>query len=143
VTPERQKQLSSIENTVRITDEVVATKDRQIAELKTQLASGAGQGGTSRTADGADAIVDADAVIQKHRARIAQIEQEMEDKLRATEMALSMERAKIAREQAQLTELRIELESMRGPNGAIAEPGGSAPKRRWLSKLGLGDEEKK
>jgi ribosomal protein L3 len=129
---------------VRITDEVVANKDRQISELKLQMASGTGAaGGMSTVADGASAIVDSDTVIQQHRARIAQIEQEMEDKLRATEMALSLERAKIAREQSQLTELRIELESKRGPNGTIAESGGNAPKRRWLSKLGLGDEEKK
>ncbi|HEY4235434.1 MAG TPA: hypothetical protein VGM76_18530 [Lacipirellulaceae bacterium] len=144
VGPARKKELSSIENTVRITDEVVANKDRQIAELKLQMASGTGAaGGMSTVADGASAIVDSDTVIQQHRARIAQIEQEMEDKLRATEMALSLERAKIAREQSQLTELRIELESKRGPNGTIAESGGNAPKRRWLSKLGLGDEEKK
>jgi hypothetical protein len=67
----------------------------------------------------------------------------MEDKLRTTEMQLSLERAKIAREQAQLTELRIELESMRGPNGSVGEVAENAPKRRWLSKLGLGDEDKK
>jgi chromosome segregation ATPase len=139
LTPAREKERASIQNTVRITDDVVANKDRQIAELKTKLASG----GASAVADGVDAAVDADAVIQKHRARIAQIEQEMEDKLRATEMQLSLERAKIAREQAQLTELRIELESMRGPNGTVGEAAGNAPKRRWLSKLGLGDEEKK
>jgi chromosome segregation ATPase len=139
LTPTREKERASIQNTVRITDEVVANKDRQIDELKTKLTSG----GASAVADGLDAAVDADAVIQKHRARIAQIEQEMEDKLRATEMQLSLERAKIAREQAQLTELRIELESMRGPNGTVGEAAGNAPKRRWLSKLGLGDEEKK
>jgi len=86
------------------------------------------------------ALVDADAVIQQHRERIAALEQEMEDKLRQTEMALSLERAKIAREQSQLTELRIELEAMRGPNGTGGDAGGGggAPKRRWLSKLGLG-----
>jgi hypothetical protein len=144
VAPARQRELSSIENTVRITDEVVTNKDRQIADLKMQLAGGGGaEGSTSKVADGVNASVDSDAVIQKHRVRIAQIEQEMEDKLRATEMQLSLERAKIAREQSQLTELRIELESTRGPNGPNADAGGNAPKRRWLSKLGLGDEEKK
>jgi chromosome segregation ATPase len=144
VAPAGQKEISSIQNTVRITDEVVASKDRQIAELKLKLASNGGTNGdTPVVADGVNANVDSDAVIQKHRARIAQIEQEMEDKLRETEMQLSLERAKIAREQAQLTELRIELESMRGPNGTVSESGGNAPKRRWLSKLGLGDEDKK
>jgi hypothetical protein len=89
-------------------------------------------------------LLDTDAVIQQHRQRIAALEQEMEEKLRQTEIALSMERAKIAREQSQLTELRIELESTRVPNGTGGDSSGSKePKRRWLSKLGLGDEEKK
>jgi DNA repair exonuclease SbcCD ATPase subunit len=147
-TPAQQKERSSIANTVRITDEIVATKDRQIAELMSQLASGGGAGGgevsvTPVAADDLTTLIDADAVIQQHRERIALLEQEMQDKLRQTEMALSLERAKIAREQSQLTDLRIELEAMRGPNGTGGDSGSaSAPKRRWLSKLGLGDDEK-
>lgn len=150
-TPEQQKEHTSIANTVRITDEIVATKDRQIAELMAQLANGGGADvgevvvGAPTATDDLTALVDADAVIQQHRERIAALEHEMEEKLRQTEMALSLERAKIAREQSQLTELRIELEAMRGPNGTGGDAGGGggAPKRRWLSKLGLGDEDKK
>ena len=145
----KQKERTSIANTVRITDEIVASKDRQIAELKSQLASGSSAEGAVVNSEpivteDLTPLLDADAVIQQHRQRIAALEQEMEEKLRQTEIALSMERAKIAREQSQLTELRIELESMRGPNGPGGDGSGSKePKRRWLSKLGLGDDEKK
>jgi chromosome segregation ATPase len=148
-TPEQQKERTSIANTVRITDEIVATKDRQIAELKSQLACGGSAGGAvvssePTATEDLTPLLDTDAVIQQHRQRIAALEQEMEEKLRQTEIALSMERAKIAREQSQLTELRIELESTRVPNGTGGDSSGSKePKRRWLSKLGLGDEEKK
>jgi hypothetical protein len=65
----------------------------------------------------------------------------MEATLRAAELELSLERAKIARERVELDELRAELNSLRqelAPNGMPA-PG--APRRRWLSKLGLSGEE--
>jgi chromosome segregation ATPase len=140
----REKEIATIENTVHITDEIVANKDRQLAELRMQLASGLGStDGVSQAASDLNDAINADEAIQKHRARIADLEREMEGKLRETEMQLSLERAKIAREQSQLTELRIELESMRGPNGPKADAGtGNSPKRRWLSKLGLGEDEK-
>src|SRR5262249_48699477 len=121
-TPEQLKEHASIANTVRITDEIVATKDRRIAELESQLSDGGVRESGGMASDAAmavndpTALIDADAVIQEHRTRIAALEHEMEEKLRQTEIALSMERAKIAREQSQLTELRIELEAMRGPN---------------------------
>jgi hypothetical protein len=87
-------------------------------------------------------LVDADEVIAEHRKRVAQLEQEMENKLRAAELELSLERAKIAREKVELEELRADLQSQRptyDPNGAAPAPG--APRRRWLSKLGLSGEE--
>jgi hypothetical protein len=67
----------------------------------------------------------------------------MEAKLRAAELELSVERAKLAREKVELEELKVELESKRhsyGPSGAgTAAP--AEPRRRWLSKLGLGGDE--
>jgi hypothetical protein len=91
-------------------------------------------------------LVDADEVIVEHRARIAQLEQDMQDKLRAAELEISVERAKIARDTAQLADLKAELESQRAsgevPGAPMAAGGVQQPKRRWLSKLGLsGDEE--
>jgi hypothetical protein len=86
-------------------------------------------------------LLDADEVIAEHRQRIAQLERDMEATLRAAELELSLERAKIARERVELDELRAELNSLRqelAPNGMPA-PG--APRRRWLSKLGLSGEE--
>jgi hypothetical protein len=88
-------------------------------------------------------LLDNDQVIAEHRQRIAELEREMEGKLRAAELELSVERAKIARQKVELDELRADLESQRqlyeSTGGTAAAPG--APRRRWLSKLGLSGEE--
>ena len=67
----------------------------------------------------------------------------MEDKLRAAELELSVERAKMARQKAELEELRSNLESqrqaLRGERRHAPAPG--TPRRRWLSKLGIDGKE--
>ncbi len=141
---ERQDERVRIEGTIEMTDAIVAEKDREIAELKSQLAKG--NENSSATIDDArnqkvDELLDADEVIAEHRKRISQLEREMEDKLRAAELELSLDRAKIARERVELEQMRAELASLRqdfGPNGP---PPPGAPRRRWLSKLGLSGEE--
>jgi hypothetical protein len=141
----RQEERVRIEATIEMTDAVVAEKDREIAELKSQLAQGASAG--TEAAEEArnqkiSEIVDADEVIAEHRKRIALLERDMEDKLRTAELELSLERAKIARQKVELEEMQADLESQRqalGPNGAVLAPG--APRHRWLSKLGLSGEE--
>ena len=90
-------------------------------------------------------LIDEDEIIEQHRKRAAQLEQEMEGKLRAAELELSVERAKIARQQAELAEARLELEALRkSPAEADGQASVGTPKRRWLSKLGLsGDDVEK
>ncbi len=140
-----QKERASIESTIEMTDAVVAEKDQVIAELKAQLADAGDSKSNAAQAEREveiNTLLDSDAVITQHRGKIAQIEQEMEAKLRSAELELSVERAKIARQRAELEQLRSELESQRHSqdvHGAPASPG--APKRRWLSKLGLTGEE--
>jgi hypothetical protein len=142
--PERQDERVRIESTIEMTDAVVAEKDREIAELKSQLAQGGGESPRAAEQEQEQKIrelVDADEVIAQHRLRVAELEREMEEKLRAAELELSLERAKIARERVQLDELRADIDSQRadiGPPGTAA-PG--VPRRRWLSKLGLSGEE--
>jgi chromosome segregation ATPase len=143
---ERRQERASIQNTIDMTDAVVAEKDREIEQLRTQLAeaaSGRPEAAEHERQQKIDEIVNADEVVAEHRQRIAQLEHEMQDKLRATELELSVERAKIAREKSELEELRIDFESRRK-----SHEGGSGtkslPRRRWLSKLGLsGDEHHK
>jgi len=142
--PARQQERVRIAGTIEMTDAVVAEKDREIAELKSQLAHGGGGGSVAIHEiqnEQISELLDADEVIAEHRQRIAQLERDMEATLRAAELELSLERAKIARERVELNELRDELDSFRNeicPNG-MPTPG--APRRRWLSKLGLSGDE--
>jgi hypothetical protein len=143
--PERHQERLRIESTIEMTDAVVAEKDVEIAELKAQLAQGGSVGAVADDKAREQQVcklVDADEVIAEHRKRTADMERDMEEKLRAAELELSVSRAKIARERVELDEMRADLESRRAnmvPDGAPSAPG--APKRRWLSKLGLNGEE--
>jgi hypothetical protein len=89
-------------------------------------------------------ILDADTVIQTERARLTQLQQEWEEKLRKAEVEVSIERAKMARERLQLEEkLRIlESKTSSDPSPATSE-GKPAKGGRWLSRLGLGQEKDK
>jgi chromosome segregation ATPase len=139
-----QKERASIENTIEMTDAVVAEKDREIELLRSQLVDAASE----KTDTGQqhrqqlDDMLNADEIVVAHRKRISQLEREMEDKLRAAELELSVERAKMAREKSELEELRNDLESRRASHDPSTGTPGNAPRRRWLSKLGLsGDEQ--
>ncbi|MCC7474451.1 MAG: hypothetical protein IT425_03580 [Pirellulales bacterium] len=137
--PERQQERCSIQDTIEMTDAIVAKKDLLIAELTAELevarraaSNTAPQGGMS------DELIETDEIIAQHRRRAQELEREMIEKLRSAELELSVERAKLAREKAHLEELRATLDSQRqhaDPN-APAEAAG-APRRRWLSKLGI------
>ncbi len=95
--PLPQKERVAIENTIEMTDAVVAEKDREIEQLKAQL-SASDERESDRTAEKQDEqlnqMLDADEVIAEHRKRIAKLEQEMDATLRAAELELSVERAK-------------------------------------------------
>jgi predicted secreted protein len=141
----RRRERVTIEGTIEITDSVVAEKDRLIAELESQL--GLAQNRSAPTDEDRDRrihdLINADEVIAKYRERHQQLEREIEEKLRATELELSIERAKMARQKAELEELKADLAEQRQlfeANGGPTAPG--APKRRWLSKFGIDGKEK-
>jgi chromosome segregation ATPase len=143
-TPVEKQQRITIEGTIEMTDAVVAEKDRQIAELEVRLAAG----GTRTPVETEqnrqiNELVDADEVIAEHRKRHRELELEMQEKLRAAELELSIERAKMARQKAELEELKSELDSKQQQFGLSTDATfAGQPKRRWRDKLGLGGDEK-
>jgi chromosome segregation ATPase len=142
--PHRQEDRLTIRNTIEITDAVVAEKDQEIEELKVQLASRTSQPpeADAERELAVQKLIDTDEVIAQHRQRIAHLEKEVEEKLRAAELELSIERAKITRDKADVEEQRLEIETGRQSRSARdPAPGTGSPRRRWLSKLGLNGEE--
>jgi chromosome segregation ATPase len=140
-----QQERATIAGTIEMTDAVVAEKDRQIAELTAELEAARNNPMASDDAQNEklNELLDTDAVITEHRKRAQHLEKDMEAKLRAAELEISVERAKIARQKVELEELRVNLESQRQmleSAGSVATPG--APRRRWLSKLGIDGKER-
>ena len=144
----RRQERITIEATIEITDEVVAEKDRQIVELTARLEADASSlSQTSESSDRYDPkvteLLDSDEIIAAHRKQAAELERQMDEKLRAAELEISVERAKLARQKAELETLRATLDSQQqsyDANGG-AQAGG-APRRRWLSKFGIEGKDK-
>jgi chromosome segregation ATPase len=141
--PLPQKDRATIQGTIAMTDAVVAEKDREIKQLQTQLAAGVEGAACQLERDPkVTEMIDSDEVIAQHRQRVRELEQEMEQKLRTAELELSVERAKMARQKMELDEMKSDLESQRQAfEAAGGPPVQGQPRRKWLSKLGLKDEE--
>ena len=145
---ETKKARLTIEGTVRITDQVVADKDQEIADLTRLLDEQSNRVGD--VAVGAAAIagmLDQDELIQQERENLKHATEEWREKLGKAELEISLERAKIARERAEYEEQLQDLKSRLGdvaagdsPSSTPANPGKPA-RGRWLSKLGLKDKD--
>jgi len=125
-----------IEDAIRVTDEAVEVRDREIAELKQQLAERA-----TRTNPAAEAILNRDEIVLEERRNLARLQQQCREKLRQSEVAISLERAKLARDRSELQEKLRLVEATRAlqqdlGSGKRADAGSG----RWLARLGLSDE---
>jgi hypothetical protein len=130
----------TIDGTIRITDTVVQEKDREILELQERLEQQASGAVLLPSVAAMAEIFDQDEGIRLERERLKQLEEQWQGKLRQAEIDLSMERAKHARQQAELEELRrLQHRLLEEPASANARPGEpKAPIRgRWLARLGL------
>lgn len=123
------------------TEEMLAEKDRRIAELEQLLLEQRQSQQTDETPDAESLrpIVDADLVIQQERESLAQLKQQWEEKLRQAEIELSLERAKIARQQVEIAEKLRLLERPAESVPAAANTAGKSSHGRWLARLGLKD----
>jgi hypothetical protein len=135
---ERRQERTTIEGTITITDRVVAEKDREIADLRAQLADQTFTIVETPTLD-VD-IFDKDELIQAERAKLEALQKEWHDKLRAAELEMSVQRATLARKEAELQQ-KLQAAQQAQADAPLAPDG--KPKRRWLSALGLHDDEEK
>lgn len=150
LTPDRVDDRLTIDGTIRITDQMIADKDAEIAELKRLLEAQSqhvGQFALGAAAIGE--ILDTDEIIQQERQRLKQLEAELQQKLRVTEIEISKERAKLARDRVELDEIRRQLELEKAKSAPREDASTPAHAKKstggnWLSRLGLkGDGEGK
>ncbi len=145
--PEQAKDKLRIEDVIRNTDRIVAEKDRELDELR-QLLATQSAGVEANTTDMAarDQLLDADATVTVERDRLNQLQDEWREKLRKSEVEISIERAKLARERLQMEERLRSLQDQSANADDEAKrtddpKSGNPPRGRWLTRLGLGGTE--
>jgi hypothetical protein len=144
---EDQADRLTVEGAIRITDQVVADKEREIAELKKQLKAAANTAdeataGFGDVAVGAAAIadmLDQDDLIKQERENLKRLQDQWQEKLRKAEIDISVERAKIGRERAEMVEQLENLAAQKLSASSDEEP--EKVRGRWLSRLGLKDDD--
>jgi hypothetical protein len=135
-----------IEEVLHATEQIVAEKDRQIEDLKRQLEE---QRGTPRTDDSetttAQRVIANDAAVREERERLKQLQDQWREKLRQAEIELSLERAKLARQRAELAEQlkAAGIDAPRPPAPVTSTGHEDRPTcGRWLAQLGLTEADK-
>lgn len=136
-TSERREELVTIAGTISITDQVVAEKDREITKLREQLAE--------RPIEVVEKAIELeflekDELIAAEREKLEALQKEWHEKLRGAELEMSVQRATLARKEA---EVEQKLKSAREAEADPAVDADGKPRRRWLSALGLRDDEEK
>jgi chromosome segregation ATPase len=136
---EAAEERTSIEGTIRVTDQIVAQKDREISELKERLEQHGGAG-SSQSAAIAE-LLDRDEIIRQEREKLTQLQVEWRQKIGEAEIEISVQRAKLARDRAELDE-KVRQYQLDQDNRSYSEDASetSKPTRgKWLARLGLKD----
>lgn len=139
IAPQRADDRLTIEGTIHITDQMIADKDREIAELKQLLeAQSQNVGNVAVGAAAIGAMFDTDEIIRQERERLELLETELQEKLRQAEIELSRERARLARDRVEIDELKRALDLERQKFAAPVDASGrKVPGGNWLARLGL------
>ncbi|MGO8690785.1 MAG: hypothetical protein ACLQLG_14270 [Thermoguttaceae bacterium] len=129
-----------IEQVVRTTDAVVAEKQREIEQLQALLT--AQSSNLASVAVGAAALgrsLDQDAIIRQERDTLKQLQEQWREKLRQAEIEISMERAQIARQKAEIDARcrALALPAAAADDASGRKLGDRPPRGQWLARLGL------
>ncbi len=137
-TAERRQERTTIEGTISITDRVVADKDREIAELRAQVVDQSFAVVEEFSAQ--SEMLDKDELIAAERSKLTQLQQELHEKMRTAEMEMSIQRATLARKEAEI-EQKLQAAQQAAADAPVGPDG--KPRRKWLSALGLRDDGEK
>ncbi len=142
---DRRQERTKMRDVISRTDAALAAKDHEIEELQQLLsAQSANIGEVSVGAAAFSEVLSSDEIVRTERERLQQLQREWEEKLRQAEIDLSVQRARIARERAEIEERqRVMQEQQPDEEGGITiDVEKPKPQRgRWLSRLGLKDDE--
>jgi chromosome segregation ATPase len=137
---EAAEERTSIEGTIRITDQIVAQKDREINDLKQRIDLHGAGADASHSAAVAE-LLDRDEVIRQEREKLTQLQVEWRQKIGEAEIEISVQRAKLARDRAELED-KVRQYQHEQDNRSYSEDTSetSKPTRgKWLARLGLKD----
>ncbi len=133
-----------IERVVQSTEEAMAAKELVIGQLRQQLdeQSTTQQDAQRQAASGE--MLDNDELVQQERDKLLGLQEEVQEKLRKAEIDISIERAKIARERAEIEEKLRSIGDKDPGDEAKADKAAESQKPtrgRWLAHLGIKDLE--
>jgi len=131
-----------IEEIVARTDKIIAEKNCEIEELRHLLNNQSNSLGSLAVGAAAlEQVLDQDAIIREERQRLQQLQEECRAKLRQAEIELAMERARLARRDAEIEEKvrNNDLRHATADTEALA-PTGKPVRGRWRTQLGLTDD---
>jgi cysteinyl-tRNA synthetase len=129
--------LRATENAIAKKDEEIAEKDSEIRELKQRLVEASETGPLDQMAATIEQTLQNDIIIQQERERLRQLEEQVQSRMCRAEIEISLERAKLARERAEIEE-RLRLAGLDAAKPAGEPNAAEQPTRgRWLSRLGL------
>ena len=139
------EQRSKIEEIVARTDKIVADKNREIEELHYLLNNQSNSlGSLALGAAALEQVLDQDAIVREERARLQQLQDDCRDKLRRGEIELAMERARLARRDAEVEEKLRNADQRRSlaeAEGEALAPTGRPVRGRWRTQMGLADDD--
>ena len=133
VGPQAREERLRIDDVIRITDAAIAEKDCELEQMRQALAA---RRPAEIGASVAREAVDSDALIRAEREHLRQLQVQWEDMLRTAEIELSQERAKLAREKAEIEE---KLRTLTTDAGGAAAGAQKSSRGRRLARLGLKD----
>ncbi len=144
--PQEKTDKLTVAGAIRITDQIVAEKEREIEELQKLLENQSNNiGDMAVGAAGISQLLESDELIMQERKHLQEVKEELQAKLRAAEIEISVERAKLGRERQDLEERLRTIEHERAKSGVIENgngvPVGKPNRGAWLTRLGLKDKE--
>jgi hypothetical protein len=83
-------------------------------------------------------LVNKDELVQAERAKLEALQKELHNKLRTAEMEMSIQRASLARREAELQQ-KLQAAQQTQADAPLGADG--KPRRKWLSALGIRDDD--